>query len=125
MVKSRLDREVATQHNLTVMVSDQGMTANLNFTRVTIDVLDHNDHSPVFLTEEFQGRVFETAAIGTSVIQVLAMDQDKGHNAELTYSILSGNFTYLFNLSLLIATKFLVQKTSYLTVFYMPASLLS
>lgn len=103
MVKSRLDREVATQHNLTVMVSDQGMTANLNFTRVTVDILDHNDHAPVFLTEEFQGRVFETAAIGTSVIQVLAMDQDKGHNAELTYSILSGNLTDLSPFSLLIA----------------------
>lgn len=90
MVRNPLDREVAMQHNLTVMVSDQGMTANLNFTRVTINILDHNDHAPVFLADELQGRVFETAAVGTSVVQVMAVDQDKGHNAELTYSILSG-----------------------------------
>ena len=97
MVRKPLDREVVMQHNLTVMVSDQGIAANVNFTRVTINILDHNDHAPVFLTSEFQGRVFETAAVGSSVLQVIAMDQDKGHNAELTYSIVSGNtFNTLF-----------------------------
>lgn len=90
IVKTPLDHEVAMQHNLTVMVSDQGMSPNRNFTRVLINILDHNDHQPVFLSDVFRGRVFETAAVGTSVVQVMAVDQDKGHNAELTYSILSG-----------------------------------
>ena len=92
VVRSPLDREVAMQHNLTVMVSDQGVSTNRNYTRVTIDILDKNDHRPTFLAEEFYGRVFETAAIGTSVLQVLAVDQDKGDNAEITYSILSGAY---------------------------------
>ena len=94
-VKSPLDREVAVQHNLTVMVSDQGVSPNRNFTRVTINILDHNDHPPVFLSKEFSGRVFETAALGTSVLQVTAVDQDKGRNAEVTYSIQSGRLYYL------------------------------
>lgn len=94
IVKSALDHEVAMQHNLTIMVSDQGMSPNRNFTRVTLNILDHNDHQPVFLSDTFRGRVFETAAIGTSVVQVMAVDQDKGHNGELTYTILSGLLLY-------------------------------
>jgi len=90
MVKSPLDLEVASQHNLTVMVTDQGLTPNRNYTRVTVNVIDHNDHPPMFLAPEFEGRVFETAAVGTSVLQVTAVDQDRGHNAEIVYSILSG-----------------------------------
>ena len=96
VVRNPLDREVAMQHNLTVMVNDQGMNPYQNFTRVTINVVDHNDHAPQFLTALFRCRVFETAAVGTSVIQVLAIDQDKGHNAEVTYSIVSGMYEVCF-----------------------------
>lgn len=38
----------------------------------------------------FEGQVFETSATGTSVLQVIAVDRDKGKNAQLSYSILSG-----------------------------------
>ncbi|XP_052793607.1 protocadherin Fat 1-like isoform X3 [Mya arenaria] len=104
LVHSPLDREVATQHNLTVMVSDQGLTPNWNYTRVTINVVDHNDHPPMFLATEFQGRVFETAAIGTSILQVAAVDHDRGHNAEITYSILTGNIGGTFTIDRLLGT---------------------
>ncbi|XP_060561268.1 LOW QUALITY PROTEIN: protocadherin Fat 1-like [Ruditapes philippinarum] len=104
VVKSALDHEVAMQHNLTIMVSDQGMSPNRNFTRVTLNILDHNDHQPVFLSDTFHGRVFETAAIGTSVVQVMAVDQDKGHNAELTYTILSGNVGSVFSIDSMLGT---------------------
>ena len=89
-IKSALDIQVSVKHNLTIMVSDQGVSTNKNFTRVTIHILDHNDHQPVFLSQQFHCRVFETAAFGTSVVQVMAVDQDRGQNAEITYSILTG-----------------------------------
>ena len=91
-MKNPLDREVANQHNLTVMVRGKGTNSNRNYTRVTINVLDHNDHQPKFLSDVFFGRVFETAAIGTSVVQVLAVDADRGQNAEISYSIQTGGF---------------------------------
>ena len=72
------------------MVRGKGTYSNRNYTRVTINVLDHNDHRPEFLSDVFFGRVFETAAIGTSVVQVLAVDADRGQNAEITYSIQTG-----------------------------------
>lgn len=55
-------------------------------------VTDHNDHEPKFMSAEFHGSVYETAAVGTSVVQVLAYDDDKGANAELKMSIISGTF---------------------------------
>ncbi|GAB1601746.1 protocadherin Fat 1 isoform X5 [Argonauta hians] len=90
-VKEKLDREVLARHELVVMVKDQGLRSKRNMCRAIIMVLDNNDHSPEFLSAIFEGRVFETAAIGTSVLQVVAADQDKGINAEIRYSILSGN----------------------------------
>lgn len=96
MVSEPLDREEMSRHLLTVMVRDQGVPSKKSFARVEIEVLDDNDHVPRFLSEKFEGRMFETAAVGTSVLQVVAVDQDKGSNSELTYSILSGrNSTFL------------------------------
>ena len=46
--------------------------------------------SPEFLSSSFEGRVFETAAVGTSIVQVQAIDRDHDKNAEIKYSILSG-----------------------------------
>ena len=90
MVVEELDREEMSRHLLTVMVRDQGVPSKKSFARVVIDIDDDNDHAPVFLSNKFEGRVFETAAVGSSVVQVMAMDQDKGSNSELMYSILSG-----------------------------------
>ncbi|KAK3597674.1 hypothetical protein CHS0354_040047 [Potamilus streckersoni] len=95
-VKSALDREVLAEHNLTVMVQDQGTQPNRNYTRVTISILDDNDHPPEFLSSIFSGRIFETAAIGTSVVEVSAVDRDKGHNSQISYSIQSGNIGGVF-----------------------------
>ncbi|XP_056011143.1 protocadherin Fat 1-like isoform X5 [Ostrea edulis] len=97
-VKQALDREVMTKHVLTVMVRDQGFPNNKNFTRVTIRVLDENDHPPQFISDVMETNVFETSAIGTFVAQLTAIDQDKGQNAEIAYSIVSGNIDMAFAL---------------------------
>ncbi|XP_041359153.1 protocadherin Fat 1-like isoform X2 [Gigantopelta aegis] len=90
-VAEPLDREALARHILTIMVRDRGTPSKRSFARVTINVLDHNDHTPQFLSTMFEGRVFETAAVGTSVVQTFATDNDKGDNAEISFSILSGN----------------------------------
>jgi protocadherin Fat 1/2/3 len=90
MVSEALDREEMSRHMLTIMVRDQGIPSKKSFARVEIYIEDDNDHTPRFLSKVFEGRVFETAAIGCSVVQVMAMDEDKGSNSELSYAILSG-----------------------------------
>ena len=89
-VKAQLDREVLSDHVMTVMVRDQGVQSNRNYTRVHIRIRDTNDHAPSFLSDVTEVRIFESSAVGTAVVQVTALDQDKGINAEISYSIMSG-----------------------------------
>ncbi|ESO94055.1 hypothetical protein LOTGIDRAFT_104487 [Lottia gigantea] len=97
-VAQPLDREVLSRHVLTVMVNDLGTPSKRSFARVKITVLDDNDHNPVFLSPVFSGRVYETSAVGTSVVQLIATDRDKGDNAEITYSLVAGNAGGTFGL---------------------------
>lgn len=61
--------------------------------RVIVKVEDTNDNAPWFIGTPYSGRVFESAAIGSAVLQVTALDKDKGQNAELVYNIESGKCT--------------------------------
>ncbi|XP_039300275.1 fat-like cadherin-related tumor suppressor homolog, partial [Nilaparvata lugens] len=88
-VVQSLDRESIAEHLLTVMVKDAGTPAKRNFARVVIHVYDANDHAPEFSSAIIQGRVFETADVGSAVVTVLAVDKDHGNNAVITYSITS------------------------------------
>ncbi|XP_056328618.1 protocadherin Fat 1 [Danio aesculapii] len=87
----KLDHETMHRHILTVMVRDQGVPVKSNVVRVIVNVEDSNDNPPWFTSSQYAARVFETAAIGSSVLQVTALDKDKGFNAEILYSIDSGN----------------------------------
>jgi len=75
-----------------VVVKDQSTPSKKNFARVLITVIDSNDHAPEFSSNIVQGRVFETTAVGTSVLQLLATDKDHGENAAVSYQIISGKF---------------------------------
>ncbi|XP_061774733.1 protocadherin Fat 3a isoform X3 [Nerophis ophidion] len=86
-----LDHEACSQHILTVMVKDQEFPYRKNLARVLVEVDDINDHVPIFTSAMYEGSVYESAAVGSAVIQVTALDKDKGKNAELLYSIESGN----------------------------------
>lgn len=91
-----LDRETLSEHILTVMVRDGGTPAKRNFSRVKIIVHDHNDHTPHFSDKIFVGKVYESAAVGSAVLRAYAVDHDKGENARVTYSIISGNVGNVF-----------------------------
>ena len=53
---------------------------------VFINVTDANTNAPVFKRRSYRGRVLEDAKVGTSVLKVLATDDDTGSNAEISYS---------------------------------------
>ncbi|CAL4131790.1 unnamed protein product, partial [Meganyctiphanes norvegica] len=98
VLQQYLDREVGGEHTLTVMVKDRITPIKKDYARVIISVLDYNDHAPEFLVEQYKGTVMETAVSGTRVMQVLAVDHDKGANGHITYSIVSGNIDGVFSL---------------------------
>nr|XP_048698630.1 protocadherin Fat 3 isoform X4 [Caretta caretta] len=87
----RLDHEAQDKHILNVMVRDQEFPYRRNLARVIINVEDSNDHSPYFTSPLYEASVYESAAIGSAVLQVTALDKDKGENAELIYTMEAGN----------------------------------
>ncbi|XP_049837416.1 fat-like cadherin-related tumor suppressor homolog isoform X3 [Schistocerca gregaria] len=97
-LNEKLDRETVEEHVLTVMVRDQGTPSKRNYARVIVTVHDHNDHPPEFTSQLIQGKVFETSSIGTAVVQVYAIDRDRGENAKIKYSITSGNIGNVFSI---------------------------
>lgn len=74
-------------------VRDQDIPVKRNLVRVIVNVDDTNDNAPWFVGTPYSGRVFESAAVGSAVLQITARDKDKGHNAEITYSLESGKHT--------------------------------
>ncbi|XP_030375675.1 fat-like cadherin-related tumor suppressor homolog [Scaptodrosophila lebanonensis] len=98
IVTQRLDFEKTSQHILIVVVKDQGTPAKRNYAKIIINVHDHNDHYPEFTAKIIQSKVPESAAVGSKLVQVMAIDRDSGLNAELRYSIISGNVGSIFEI---------------------------
>jgi protocadherin Fat 4 len=91
-VVRELDREVSDNYILNVTVTDEKATISK---LVTVTVLDINDNSPQF-KEAFYLNVTEgDAGLGTN-ITVVAYDDDTPPNAQLTYSIVSGDDGHYF-----------------------------
>lgn len=87
-----LDREVQPAYLITVQASDQGSPLALSSSvNVTIIVLDINDNPPVFERRDQLATVPEDVGVGTEILRIYAASKDIGTNAEITYSIRSGN----------------------------------
>ncbi|XP_053574662.1 protocadherin Fat 2 [Bombina bombina] len=56
---------------------------------VIVDILDCNNHAPVFMQASYQGTFNENVPIGTKIVQVSARDGDLGNNGVVTYNIAS------------------------------------
>lgn len=70
--------------------------------KVTINVMDVNDNSPVVISppSNTSFKLVPLSAIpGSVVAEVFAVDIDTGMNAELKYTIVSGNNKGLFSWS--------------------------
>lgn len=70
---------------------DQDIPVKRNLVRVIVKVEDANDNAPWFFGAPYVASVFESAAVSSSVLQVTALDKDKGQNAEIVYSMESGD----------------------------------
>lgn len=61
-----------------------------NFAKVVVYVEDCNDHAPAFLRPSYEADVSNQAPPGSEVVRVQALDRDRGSNADISYSILTG-----------------------------------
>uniref|UniRef100_A0A8C6RT94 Cadherin-23 n=1 Tax=Nannospalax galili TaxID=1026970 RepID=A0A8C6RT94_NANGA len=90
-ILSSLDREKKDHYILTALAKDNpgdvASNRRENSVQVVIQVLDVNDCRPQFSKPQFSTSVYENEPAGTSVITMLATDQDEGSNGQLTYSL--------------------------------------
>lgn len=85
-----LDRELTSFYQLLVEVQDKGEPKKYGYLQVNVTVQDVNDNPPMFDLDQYQTSVFEDAAVGSSVLQVVATDQDEGANADIRYFLDEG-----------------------------------
>ncbi|KAK6174384.1 hypothetical protein SNE40_017672 [Patella caerulea] len=68
-------------------------TGLFSTTSLVIELIDNNDNRPIFEYSRYQKIIPEDFAVGNSILQVKAVDQDSSTNSELVYSVDDGNFT--------------------------------
>ncbi|XP_059826441.1 protocadherin-9 isoform X2 [Hypanus sabinus] len=95
------DRELQSSYTFEVKAIDRGRPVRTSIAKVTINVIDVNDNSPVVIypPSNTSFKLVPLSAIpGSVVAEVFAVDVDTGMNAELKYSIVSGNSKGLFRI---------------------------
>jgi hypothetical protein len=90
---TELDRELQAFFNFTVKATDQGVPPRSTVVKVSLNLIDINDHNPKFTNQTYHAYVKENQPKGTPVFVVTATDDDTGSNAKLTYGI-SGSFRF-------------------------------
>lgn len=78
-----LDRELVGLHYFRVTAVDDSFPPRSGTTTLQINVLDANDHAPVFEAGEYDASVRESVSVGSTVVTLKATDQDDGRNAEV------------------------------------------
>ncbi|KAM6985192.1 protocadherin-16 [Aplochiton taeniatus] len=96
LLVENLDFEAVPLYNLTVVVSDRGVPQRSSSVAAVITVGDVNDNPPAFSRSEYTVSLSEGAAAGTEIIRLTATDADSAPNAEVQYSLSSGDVMDLF-----------------------------
>ncbi|CAK1540672.1 unnamed protein product [Leptosia nina] len=91
-VVNKLDYEKKSLYQLRVLAVDRANQGRVNTgtAAILVKVQDVEDQPPEFVVATPVTRISEDAPIGTSVLQVRAVDGDRGINNRISYSIISG-----------------------------------
>ncbi|XP_051810394.1 protocadherin gamma-A11-like isoform X3 [Acanthochromis polyacanthus] len=82
---SGLDRERASEYNITVTCSDEGVPSLFSSVTLTLQISDVNDNEPVFERTSYEAYIVENNTPGVSVFTVRATDADWNQNARVSY----------------------------------------
>ncbi|XP_028271989.1 protocadherin gamma-A1-like isoform X39 [Parambassis ranga] len=85
VTESTLDRETASEYNITVTCSDEGVPSLSSSVTLTLQISDVNDNAPVFERSSYEAYIVENNTPGLSVFTVKARDADWNQNARVSY----------------------------------------
>ncbi|XP_049324698.1 protocadherin beta-16-like isoform X23 [Astyanax mexicanus] len=83
--EQELDRERDTEHNITVICSDEGVPSLSSSVSLRLQIADVNDNAPVFERSSYEAFVVENNTPGLSIFTVKASDADSNQNARVSY----------------------------------------
>ncbi|XP_021344023.1 cadherin EGF LAG seven-pass G-type receptor 2-like isoform X2 [Mizuhopecten yessoensis] len=107
-VNKHLNYKQVSRYVLGVRATDKG--GKYDEAEVHILILDTNRHTPVFQGTPYTINVEENIAIDTSVYQVVALDDDIGENARLTYELHGSTSFYIDSTSGEIFTRVVLDR---------------
>ncbi|XP_057205144.1 protocadherin alpha-8-like isoform X9 [Triplophysa rosa] len=103
VVNGPLDRERASEYNVTITATDEGTPPLSSTSVITVHVSDVNDNAPRFPDPVINVYVKENSQIGAVIHTVSAFDPDVGDNARITYSLVgsfkNGPVTSMINMN--------------------------
>uniref|UniRef100_A0A674DR56 Protocadherin alpha-C2-like n=1 Tax=Salmo trutta TaxID=8032 RepID=A0A674DR56_SALTR len=88
VVDGPLDRESASQYNVTITATDEGTPPLSSTSVITVHVSDVNDNAPRFSEPVIHVYVKENSPVGDVIYTISAFDPDSDENAKMTYSLL-------------------------------------
>ncbi|XP_014067611.2 protocadherin alpha-3-like [Salmo salar] len=88
VVDGPLDRESASQYNVTITATDEGTPPLSSTSVITVHVSDVNDNAPRFSEPVIHVYVKENSPVGDVIYTIYAFDTDSDENAKMTYSLL-------------------------------------
>ena len=104
-----LDREKVDHYAITVQATD--VVNNSMYSQVQLEIIvgDTNDNKPKFTENQLFVNATENLPVSSQVAVVRAVDRDAGVNAEIAYTITSGNLEAVFDINHLTGEVFLIK----------------
>ena len=97
-----LDYENSATYKLVVGVKDRGVpqrpVGREETATVDIIVTDCNDNMPVFIPDYYPVKVREDVKVGSTLLVVTAVDEDKGSNGEFSFGIVDDETNFQFGI---------------------------
>ncbi|XP_035288643.1 protocadherin alpha-3-like isoform X7 [Anguilla anguilla] len=88
VVDGPLDRERASQYNVTITATDEGSPPLSSTSVIAVHVSDVNDNAPRFPERVMNVYLKENSPVGALICTVSAFDPDEKENARVSYSML-------------------------------------
>ena len=89
VVKHALDRETKDFFQVVVTAIDGGSPARSGSVLINITVTDVNDNEPAFIRSVYDVSIRENRPVNSTIVQVAAVDQDLGHNGQVSFQFSS------------------------------------
>ena len=96
-VNAPLDYSRRNKYEFVAVAQDKGYLNLKGTALVIINIIDVNNHAPVFESLMYNNTISEHSQVGTKVIQVHAHDRDTGNGGIIIFTLIDPSSTFIIN----------------------------